>query len=427
MVIRFSIIFGVLLAGALWPIEPAGAQAQRLFLFLRDGSVVVVEVETKGFQWRNVTDDLEVETISWKDLRQLNLIQNSVGQQVAQIEEHLQNLKSESYQEREAAEKALRKANMSGPFKFVIRAHMKRSRDAETIHRLRRVMESLDDVRSGTRPEFDCLMLKQTGNDSEAEPRMGDAFDFTIEGVSEGRTVKFERQQIASVVASNRGLKPVEFQPGFNPVKTFNKIDKTIFDIESELINFETDGSGNPVPLGKTLNNHFSGLGLLMRTEYAGYIQAIKYAFKHCPIESGDRCACPYDANTDKRLRGATILSFCTPGQPNTVAGVTRFGIFLERIEHSRDFVVEAYNQRGQMIGMVESTDQVCVFAGFESAIPITKIRISQNDALPELDRDIDSTYAFDCVLFDSPRPLPQLSPVSKQVQGQTSFSPEST
>ena len=78
-----------------------------------------------------------------------------------------------------------------------------------------------------------------------------------------------------------------------------------------------------------------------------------------------------------------------------------KFGVFLEKVDHSRDIVVEAYNSVGQIIGMVEATDQKCVFAGFETNELITCIRILKNHNLPELKRRIDPSYAIDCVTFE--------------------------
>jgi len=250
-----------MLAGALCQNVPVEAQLQRLFLDLRDGSVVTIEVGTEGFQWRSVTDGLEVETIPWQEFSRLTLNENSVGQQVTRIEDLLQKLESESYQEREAAEKSLRIANLSGPFKFVISAHMKKSRDAETLHRLRRVMNFLEDVDFETRPEFDRLTLQRTSGQTEPKARMGDALDFTIKGKFEGQSIEFNRQQIASV-SSVLDIEPVSVKPGFSPVKTFNQIDRTVFNLDSELISFELNSSGNTIPTDKKLDNYFAGSGV---------------------------------------------------------------------------------------------------------------------------------------------------------------------
>ena len=429
MVSRFSIIFAVILAEVLLSAIPAQAQSHRLFLYLRDGSILSVEVDTPGFEWRDVSGSLKVETIPWQEFTQLTLVQNSVGAQVEKIKKQLANLTSDSYQLREEAEETLANGKLTGPFQSVIREHMKSCRDPETLYRLRRVMGVLDlyvNDSSNTNSEFDKLELKQTTGQTKPEVRTGDAFKFSIKGTANDQPVKFTREQLA-YITTYRDFKPVEAKTGaaraaFAPVKTFNKIDRNVFDLDSNLISFETDRSGNEFPNGKNLDNYYADVGLLMRTDFAGYMMSIKYPFKHCPIESGARCVCPFDATSNNRLKGVSVLTFCTPGQPGTVAGVNKIGLFLERVEHSRDFVIEAYNRHDQMVGMVEASDQICVFAGFQSESLITKIRVSQNDALPKLEREIDSTYALDCVVFDSPQPLPELSTVLTTSAGVSKF-----
>ena len=166
--------------------------------------------------------------------------------------------------------------------------------------------------------------------------------------------------------------------------------------------------NGEAVPLGENANDMFVAEGLKFRTEDAGYVGTLWYPFKLCPLDPGKKCICPFDktSRVARRLWGTTLVTFCPPDQPGVAAGVKKFGLFLEKIDHSRDIIVEAYNSIGQMVGMVEASDQKCVFAGFESNELITCVRISKNADLPKLTRRIDPSYAIDCVTFAGMEPV---------------------
>ena len=69
-------------------------------------------------------------------------------------------------------------------------------------------------------------------------------------------------------------------------------------------------------------------------------------------------------------------LRFCLPNQQSVRAGVHELGLFIARVNHSRDFIMEAYNADGQILGSVEASDQQYVFMGIKSSEPIVFVRI---------------------------------------------------
>lgn len=413
MVNRFAYAIGVLLAIVTYSSLVEG-QSQRLDLQLRDGAVVTMEVDSESFQWRDVEKDLSVESIRWDQIERLTLAETTAQSQRLRLNDLLDDLANDSYALREKADECLSEANFSGPYKSLLVDRLRTTKDFEVKLRLRRILGTITQVAPASDfHQFDRVLLSGTGNeDPKSLNKNGDTGEFVVKGRAfGGQAVELNRKQIVSITPYREVADKEKANATFTPVKTLNQIDRNLFNVDSELISFEVSASGAEIPVGKTVNDMFVASGLRMRTESAGYLQLIKYPFRLCPIESGDRCVCPYDANSDKKLRGVSVFTFCVPGQPNATAGVSKFGVFLERVEHSRDVVVEAYNRHGQLVGMVEATDQVCVFAGFLSENLITKVRISKNDTLLEVDRTIDETYAFDCVFIDTPRPLPQLAP----------------
>jgi hypothetical protein len=100
------------------------------------------------------------------------------------------------------------------------------------------------------------------------------------------------------------------------------------------------------------------------------------------------------------------VISFCVPGHPEIPAGVHEAGVFVERVSHSRDVVVEAYDAVGRMLGMVEATDRQCIFAGFKSNEPIGSLRILRNPDLPDVGRDVDELFAVDNLVYDRIEPI---------------------
>ncbi len=403
-----SLIFGCIVTATAFTI--CCAQEIDVRIHLRNGSTFNSKIDAQQFQWTDVQQQSQV--IDWNDVRQLKLIGVPVSKQIQRVELLLKQLNSPNYALREEAEKLLSSVEFAGPFKSLITKSASEIEGMEAQYRIKRILSELadeedpDTVAAG----FDEISLK------DSTVRLGDIANFRLRCKVDGQDITVGRKLVGRITVVEPSQQPVEFQRLPIQTQTFNQISQDFYKNEQDtLISFEMDAQGNPVAIGRAVDNFFVDRGLLMNTEQSGFVQLTKYPFKYCPIDSGSRCVCPYDERSGKRLRGVTNLNFCIPGQPTTVAGVRKFGIFLERIEHSRDFVVEAYNAWGQMIGMVESTDQICTFAGFKSNQLITQIRISTNDDLPETlkrvaNGTVDQTYAFDCVTFDSPEKIPGLT-----------------
>ena len=393
------------------------AQEIGVQLHLRNGSVVNTKIDAQQFEWTDI--EQQTQKLDWRDVRELRLIEAPVSEQVEKVQQLVNQLTSPDYRLREEAESRLSSVEFAGPFKSLIAKTATEINDQEALYRIKRIMDALSDMEESEVPSagFDKVTMQ------DSSTRLGDVSNFRIRCEVFGKTVTFNRKQVGLIQVKNESVSSKTIPRGQIQTQTFNQISGDFYKNDNDTtISFEFDSNGTPVTVGKAVDDFFANQGLLMRTEKPGYIQLTKYPFKFCPIDSGTRCVCPYDEESDRRLRGATIINFCIPGQPTSVAGVHRFGVFLERVEHSRDFVVEAYNVVGQMIGMVESSNQVCSFFGFESNELISQIRISTNKDLPGdlqrvIDGKVDETYAFDCVTYDRPKKIAGLSRRSEKFQ----------
>ena len=95
------------------------------------------------------------------------------------------------------------------------------------------------------------------------------------------------------------------------------------------------------------------------------------------------------------------------PNQPAIRAGVHEFGVHIANVNHSRDFILEAFNADGNVLASVEAGSRDCPFLGVKSNALIASVRLRSNPFLGRLKRKIDEDYAFDAVCFSTPNRLP--------------------
>ncbi len=386
---------------------PARAWADEVFVYLRNGSLIQLQVADPHFRWTAIDapENTEPEKLRWQDVRELRLTDSHVDEQIRSVNRWLQNLQHSEYAVREKAEQELSNPEFTAAFKNLIRKFGEDAEDDETRYRVGRILAEISDGSEEFGARFDRLIMK------DDSVRFGNVLDFQLVGVAFAKAVKFGRKDIQNIIQSPT-IENFPTGPNVVKVSAFNQIaDENFYDEDVHIVeSFEIDRFANPMTRGGNVGHLFHHQGLLMETEQPGDMVVIGYGFKYCPIDVGKHCVCPFDEASLSRLRGITNIRFCIPDQPDVAAGVKEFGIFLEKIEHSRDIVVEAYNCHGQMIGMVEATDEICVFAGFKSNQLITQIRILRNPDLPELSRDIDETYAFDALSFSKPEAIAELT-----------------
>ena len=403
-----------LLALALAPALASAQTGQPIVkLALASGSVLTAEMEQTEISWSDVDENgaKNKRSIKIEDIEQIVLVASEASKGLLKVRKLLTELGNTNYSVREKAEKQLSDARVSGDFISLIRA-FKETADFETQFRIDRVLSEINRY-SDSEPanlRLDEIRLKNgsklAGEMSESEL----SFSYL------GQTVTLARKAITKIsttlpVESKRNhTQRNHTQRNVAPrVTTFNQAGDFYDAPDQTIIDFQTDPFGNQFSVGQDLATTYSTYGLLTGAEETRrHFGAAIYKFKKTPIEiEGNQCATVVVRTSSGKslFEGTAEFTFCVPGETANPAGVHRFGMLFAEVEHARDFVVEAFDAHGNLLGNVESTDHSCCFAGFESSIPIAKVQIKQN---PYLDRDkvqrkIDRTYACDNLVFTTP------------------------
>ena len=377
------------------------ASAQILYVATTGGSLIQIEPSPKTFEFAVLQADgtTKSRTFEYAEIREFRLIENPNSNLQNEILALVEQLGAVDFTDRELAEAKLSEAKYAGRFEKLLRNYRDHP-NLEIRYRIRRVLADLVDSTLHA-PSPDLLILKS------GERLPGDAHQLTISGQSLGQKITLARNQIRQVGA--QPSRPPSI-PEALPVRVtkrlrherhfYNNGDDFVFD-------FESDPFGNSISLNQNLSDSFVSRGLRFSSTNSDYVRAVRFSFQSSPIESGFKSVC---IQGERMFRGVMRIRFCLPGQPDVSAGVTRFGMFIERVDHSRDFVVQAFDASGNLISLVEATDEGCCFAGFQSNVPITEIRVQQNPYLVNLTRTLDEMYAVDNVTFNRPIAVPTSS-----------------
>lgn len=408
--LRFRLTILILLVLAISPMlsKQAALKAEEFKISLQSGTVITVDVKTPALKWTRVSDSGESreETLKIADLNRIILSDSPVGKKVEIIRQLITDLADRSFQKREAAEEQLSEAETAGQFTEMLQSNLDHP-DFEVRYRIKRILARLEEQDSTKREnQFDRIFLK---NGTVAE---GDLGDLNLELSYRGQPLTLKREQIAMIsppsnkpAPATRGKK-VDVEIFHQPLNVFYRVDQTRID-------FEKSPSGEELRRPADVSQTFVPVGLKLGTEQKGYIGISGYGFKFGPEKrASGNSICVYETvgTYSKRFKGIMEMRFCMPNQPSVAAGVMEFGMQMARVNHSRDFIVEAYNADNQLLASVESSDEPCVFSGIKSTQPIAKIRILSNPYLFRIDRAIDEDYAVDSVCFSPPVPIDSLT-----------------
>lgn len=389
--------------------DRTAANAEEFKISLQTGTVITVDVKTPTIKWTRVSDSGESseETIAIADLKRVILSESPVGKKVETIRQLIANLADDSYQKRENAEEKLSEPETAGQFMEMLQANLDHPK-FEVRYRIQRILQKLEDQDSTVREnQFDKLFFN---NGTTAE---GDLGNLSLDLLYRGRPLILQREQIAmistpsDIPALDSNDKKIDVQIFHKPLNIFYRVDQTI-------INFEKSPNGEELRRPADVSQTFIPVGLKLGTEQKGFIGISGYGFKFGPEKrASGNSICVYETvgTYSKRFKGIMEISFCLPNQGSSPAGVMEFGMQMARVNHSRDFIVEAYNADNQLLASVESSDEPCVFSGIKSTQPIAKIRILSNPYLFRIDRAIDEDYAVDSICFSKPVPINSLAP----------------
>jgi hypothetical protein len=388
----------------------------------RDGTTVSVDFVKKQLSWTSVSGfgQTSKRQIDISQIRSLKLTTEPAGDQLANILKLIGQLDSEEFYVREEAEKTLRSTGKR--FRSVIQNNNS-LKTQDGIYRLKRVLSSLRVSPSQkNRIELDELVLL------DGTKLSGDAGGDDFEVKFRGKTISVARKLLSRILKASPVLNTrTERREAIN-TKLFHSHVDFMKDREVKLVDFERKPDGVALSsLDKNISDNFVDIGLLLGTEYPKGCVGISggrtgpYEIKAGDKPVGGNSACVYKSltggRTGNRFQGVMEITFCEPGNKNIPRGVKDFGIFLSRVNHSRDLLVEAWDSMDRLIGVCESNDEPCTFCGISSSTPIAKIRILSNPWILELRRQnaededrgkqlVDKDYAVDNMMFSTPLPI---------------------
>ncbi len=271
--------------------------------------------------------------------------------------------------------------------------------ELEIRHRIKRILSKLADAELETISEFDALTL------NDGTKLEGDAGNFQMKCVFRDQALTLSREDISLITRAAEIPPPVADKTTPVRVELFQQYVGQFYQPAQTLIDFESSPSGSDLGRNTDVSNVFIPDGLIMGTDEPGFVGISGYGFKFKALPPKDNSVCVFKTigNFPQRFKGVMEFRFCLPNQPSIQAGVHELGFFIARVNHSRDFIMEAYNADGQILGCVEASDQQYVFMGIKSSEPIAFVRILANPFLFRVKRKIDEDFAVDHVCFLPP------------------------
>lgn len=382
--------------------------AEELKVLYRNDTELTATLPASTIDWVTVTQNgnLIDREVKLSEIKSLKLSRKKSSERLAQIRQSIARLGNADFLVREKAEAEL--ALQGGQFKNLLK-QMEDSPSMEIRHRIGRLLAGFS--KQVYPPlSLDKLVL------SSGQTLEGEARNFMLDGKYRGTDISLDRKTVAELSRKQSAAErpdqpdagpasPDAHSSDLEPVRTEIFHRHTDFaDPNQRTFEFETDANGEPFRDRANVNSAFVSNGLLFRNEQTGYVGVSVFSFKYEDLPVGGRSVCLYGQGLGrKQFQGYMEISFCVPGRPNLPAGVNEVGLFIARVKHSRDIVMEAYNAQGNVLATVEATDQQCVFAGVKSNDLITRLRIFSSPWLKKLSRKIDVDFAIDTLRMSSP------------------------
>ena len=382
--------------------------AEELKVLYRNDTELSATLPASTIDWVTVSQngDLIDRKVELAEIKSLKLSRGKSSERLAQIRQSISSLGDADYLVREKAESEL--ALHGGQFANLLR-QMENSPSMEIRHRVGRLLAGFS-KRVHPPLSLDTLVL------SNGLTLEGEARNFSLAGEYRGSQISLDRKTVAQLFhkgptkstsdqpngekersAAASADRPAVKTEIFHKHTDFTSPNQSVF-------KFETDANGDPFRDRANINSAFANDGLLFRNEQTGYVGVSVFSFKYEDLPVGGRSVCLYgQGQSRKQFQGFMEISFCVPGNPNLPAGVKEAGLFIARVKHSRDIVVEAYNAQGNVLATVEATDQQCVFAGVKSNELITRLRVFSSPWLKKLSRKVDVDFAIDTLSMSTP------------------------
>ena len=386
----------------------------------RDGTIVTRKFAKTTLLWSNVSSagELSKKPIQFARIKSLKLASEPASAQLAEVLRLIAQLDSDNFYAREIAETEL--IASGARFRAVIEQNTN-MKTADGTYRLQRVLNSMKSSKDKRGFELDMLTLV------DGTKLSGDAGndDFVLVA-GDGKSRSVARDLIASISPANQPLKTRIRKSEFVRTKLYHNHAKFMKDRGLRLVDFQHRPNDEQLrSIDKDVTKAFVDWGMVLGTEFPeGAVGISGYTIRGGDRPVGGNSVCVYQSKdrTVKRFQGVMEITFCKPGQQNVPHGVHDVGMFISRVEHSRDVLVEAWDAAGRLIGVCSSSDEPCTFCGISSSVPIAKVRVLSNPWMLELRKlnappersfrqKVDLDYAVDTIMFSPPKPVDSLKP----------------
>lgn len=398
------------------------SHAEELKVLYRNDTELTATLPGATIDWVTVSKSGKLidRKITLAEIKSLTLSRGRSSELLAKVRQNITRLGDADFVVRENAELDLE--NQGGQFKNLLK-QMEDSPSMEVRHRISRLIENFS-KRTYPPLSLDTLILTN-GRTLEGEAR-----DFSLTGDYRGAPITLDRNSVAGLFRKKPAENELDQlkvdQDGIVAPSNREAVKTEIFHRHTDFFtagqlefDFDTDRFGKEFKYRTNVENLFANRGLLLRNEADGNVGISTYPFSKIlpggwPV--GGRSLGLYNRRRGKQTHvGVMEIRFCVPGKPNLPAGVKEVGLFIARVKHSRDIIMEAYNAQGNVLATVEATDQQCVFAGVKSNEPITRLRIFSNPWLAKLSRKIDKDFAIDTLRMSAPIAVESITGPTKQ------------
>ena len=407
------VLFAPLLSPAV-----AQQQTQSVQLLYRDGTILTGQFVDPTLLWTDVSESGQMTKIPIEvnKIKSLTLTLEPASANLADVLKLISDLDSDDFFVREEAEQRLKKAGSK--FRSMIERNTK-MKTPDGTYRLKRVLSSMKS--NSTNSEFALDVLKLADGKKLTGDAGNKSFDFVFQG---DRKVSVARNMIERISRANPELTTRPAGREVVETKLFHNHARFMKTPGLRLVDFQSRPDGSSLrSLDKNISDSFVDFGLKLGTEYPmGCVGISGYDIKGGDRPVGGNSVCVYQSKTRKvkRFQGVMEITFCQPGKKNVPHGVNNIGMFLSRVTHSRDLLVEAYDVTDRLIGVCESSDEPCTFCGISSTVPIARVRVLSNPWMLELRKlnapedkragqKVDQDFAVDSVMFSNPVPVDSL------------------
>ena len=293
---------------------------------------------------------------------------------VERIKIALQALRDEDFATREAA--ALTLTKFGSGFREMLQGKFDQAFDPEIRWRLRRVLEHLP---INARDEFDHVRLQNKYLRGEFEP-------WQIIVNYRDTNITLNRSTVRSI------SKPPRINKHARHVQTVKNPSSDLIPLLCRKIDFESNPSGEILRAGENIQQAFINWGLTLSSSVeTSFVSVNRYDIDGA---GGGKAA----ATHDPLYEGSITIRFCVPGYPSRKSGVSFMGCWLGIVKPGGTSMI-AYDANGSEIGRAVSGAGESQFLGVKSTVPIARVEIVPNPA-------IDSNFALDDLVFDTPTPL---------------------